>query len=83
MSLFADDVAHLCRELGLAHPVVVGHSLGGMIGNELAARHPSLAGAVVAVGPGPIDPLPATADMFAAAVAAFEGPDGEAVCDGH
>src|SRR5687767_13342893 len=32
----ADDVASLCDELGISKPVVVGHSLGGMIGIELA-----------------------------------------------
>lgn len=37
---FADDLAWLCRELGLYRPVVVGHSLGGMIALDLAARYP-------------------------------------------
>lgn len=74
----ADDVAWLCDELGLARPVVVGHSLGGMIGIELAARYPTLLGAVVAVDPGPIDPLPHARRMFEGLVAQLEGPDGEA-----
>src|SRR5690349_24704233 len=30
--------ARLCRELGLANAVIAGHSLGGMIGVEMAAR---------------------------------------------
>lgn len=74
----ADDVAALSRELRLSRPVIVGHSLGGMIGIELAARHPSLARAVVAVDPGPIDPLPQTRQLFEALIAQLEGPDSDA-----
>ena len=56
VATLADDLARLCEELGISKPVVVGHSLGGDIGVELAARHPSVPGAVVAVDPGPFDP---------------------------
>lgn len=42
---FADDLAWLCRELGLYKPVVVVHSMGA-IGLELAARYPELPGAL-------------------------------------
>jgi pimeloyl-ACP methyl ester carboxylesterase len=45
---FADDIAWLCRELGLAKPVIVGHSMGGMTAIEVAARHPDLPCAIVA-----------------------------------
>lgn len=75
----ADDVAGLCRELGLARPVVVGHSLGGMIAIELAARYPSLPGAVVAVDPGPIAILPEARAVFEEFISALEGPDAAAV----
>lgn len=74
----ADDVAAVARDLGLSRPVIVGHSLGGMIGIELAARHPSLAGAVVAVDPGPIDPLPEIRQLFEGLIAQLEGPDSDA-----
>jgi pimeloyl-ACP methyl ester carboxylesterase len=75
----ADDVAWLCRELGIPKPIVVGHSLGGMIAIELAARHPSLPKAVVAVDPGPINPLPEARSFYEGFPAQLEGPDGEAV----
>ena len=75
----ADDVAWLCDELGISRPVVVGHSLGGMIALELATRHPSRTRAVVAVDPGPIHPLPETQRFFEGFAAALDGPDGEAV----
>jgi len=39
---FADDVAALCRELGLERPALVGHSMGGAIVLAVAARHPAL-----------------------------------------
>ena len=79
----ADDVAALCRELDLKKPVVIGHSLGGMIGIELAGRHPSVAGAVVAVDPGPIAILPETRALFEAFIAGLEGPDSAAVREAY
>lgn len=74
----AEDVAALCAELELERPLVVGHSLGGMIGIELAARHPSLPTAIVAVDPGPINPLPGALRMFEALIAHVEGPTSDA-----
>jgi pimeloyl-ACP methyl ester carboxylesterase len=44
---FADDLAWMCAELGLKKPVVVGHSMGGMVALELAASHPDVPGAIV------------------------------------
>ncbi|HEU4436483.1 MAG TPA: alpha/beta hydrolase, partial [candidate division Zixibacteria bacterium] len=72
---FADDVAWLCRELRILRPVIVGHSLGGMIAIELAARYPSLPGAVAALDPGPIDPLPRARSLFEEFATQLEGPD--------
>ena len=39
----ADDVVAVCGAAGIERPVLVGHSLGGMIAVELAARCPSFA----------------------------------------
>ena len=46
---FADDLAWLCRELGTYKPVLIGHSLGGMIVLDLAARYPDVPAAIVAL----------------------------------
>ncbi len=75
----ADDVASLCRDAGITGPVVIGHSLGGMIAIELAARHPSLPAAVVAVDPGAINPTAEDRSVYEGLAAQLEGPDGEAV----
>jgi pimeloyl-ACP methyl ester carboxylesterase len=75
----ADDVAHVCSELGIERAVFVGHSLGGMIGVELAARHPTVPRALVLVDPGPIDPLPSTVRLFESFAEQLAGPSGEDV----
>ena len=47
MAAFADDVAWLCGQLALKKPIVVGHSMGGLIAVELAKQFPDLPGAVI------------------------------------
>lgn len=49
MAGFAEDLAWMCAELGLDGPVIVGHSLGGLVGLELAAAHPECPSAVVLI----------------------------------
>lgn len=75
--VLADDVARFCAAVGIDRPVVVGHSLGGMIAVELAARYPALPRALVLVDPGPIDPLPETIERFSAFADQLESPSGE------
>ena len=43
----ADDVRAFCDAVGIVRPVVVGHSLGGMVAMLYAARHPTHPGALV------------------------------------
>ena len=73
----ADDLAWLCEELGVVRPIVVGHSLGGLVGLELAARHPSVPKAVVAVDPGPIDPLPGSSERLSALMSSVRDTNAE------
>lgn len=75
----ADDVAWLVDEIGISKPIVVGHSLGGMVAVDLAARHPFVPLAIVAADPGPINPLPETRRVFEDFERALDGPDGETV----
>ncbi len=79
VTTLADDVVWLCRELGVVDPVVIGHSLGGMIGVELAARYPTLPAAIVALDPGPLYATPEALRFFGGMADQLEGPDGAAV----
>jgi len=47
ISAFADDVVWVCGQLGLSRPLLVGHSMGGIVAFDVACRHPDLPGAVV------------------------------------
>jgi pimeloyl-ACP methyl ester carboxylesterase len=47
MQLFADDLAWMCAQLGLEKPVVIGHSMGGVV--ALALRYPELPSAIVMI----------------------------------
>jgi pimeloyl-ACP methyl ester carboxylesterase len=49
MQVFADDVTWLCRELGMVRPVVIGHSMGGIVGFDLAVRYPELVAGIVMI----------------------------------
>jgi pimeloyl-ACP methyl ester carboxylesterase len=47
MEVFADDLAWRCGRLDHAKPVEVGHSMGGKVAFDLAARYPDLPSGVV------------------------------------
>lgn len=69
VSAFADDVAWLCREVGLDRPVLVGHSMGATVVLDVAARHPGVPGAIVMLDAAPI--VPATTATVAADLTAL------------
>jgi len=46
---FAADIAWQAQQLGLHKPVVIGHSLGGMIALELCGRYPELASGLIMI----------------------------------
>lgn len=47
----AADVVRLCEGLGIDHPVIAGHSMGGAIALEIAASNPTFPAALVLVDP--------------------------------
>jgi pimeloyl-ACP methyl ester carboxylesterase len=49
MTGFSDDIAWQCRQLGLQKPVVIGHSMGGVIALDLCGRYPDLASGLVMI----------------------------------
>jgi pimeloyl-ACP methyl ester carboxylesterase len=53
---FVDDVAWLIGELSLARPCFIGHSMGGVIGLNLARKHPELLSGLVMVD-SPVIPI--------------------------
>ena len=47
MEGFADDVAWMCDRLRIEKPVMIGHSMGGIVAFDLACRYPTLPSAIV------------------------------------
>lgn len=73
MAAFADDLVWLCRQLGVTRPVVIGHSMGGVIAMVLAAQFPDVPAAIVSVD-SPILPSAPLPDTLAPFVAALRSP---------
>jgi pimeloyl-ACP methyl ester carboxylesterase len=44
---FSDDLAFVVAHLGLDRPIIVGHSMGGMVALDFAGRHPEQASAAI------------------------------------
>jgi pimeloyl-ACP methyl ester carboxylesterase len=65
---WADDVAGLCRALGIERPYLVGTSSGGLVAMHCAARHPALvAGLILDSTLGVPTSMAETLDVFARA----------------
>ncbi len=63
MQVFADDVAWLCGELNLSKPILIGHSMGGIVAFDLAARYPDLPAAIVMLDSAVVLPVAARAGI--------------------
>ncbi|HVP04328.1 MAG TPA: alpha/beta hydrolase [Dehalococcoidia bacterium] len=82
IEVFADDVAWLIAEIGLEKPVIVGHSMGGVIALNLVRKHPGLAGAAVFID-SPLVPLPETArGLIPPLLAGMQSPAYKSVAEG-
>jgi pimeloyl-ACP methyl ester carboxylesterase len=73
---FADDVAWQCDQLGLEKPLIIGHSMGGMVALELCGSRPDLAAGVIMID-SPAMPLPALKESpdMRRLIEAIGGPD--------
>jgi pimeloyl-ACP methyl ester carboxylesterase len=49
LELFAGDIAAICGDRKLEHPILVGHSMGGTIALEVATRYPDLLSGIVLI----------------------------------
>lgn len=72
--VFVEDVAWMCDQIGLRNSVLVGHSMGGIIVLELAARRPDLAAAAILLD-APVFPPPSLANAMKALAREFRGPN--------
>jgi pimeloyl-ACP methyl ester carboxylesterase len=76
---FADDLAWLVEQLDLGQPVVIGHSMGGTVAMELAARYPERVAAVVAIDSSLLPTEAARKLVLSELVPGLRGPDYRAV----
>ncbi len=74
MQALADDLAWTCGQLGAVQPVLVGHSMGGLVALELAAAQPERVRAVAMID-SVLLPGGNRAGVVHAEVAGLRGPD--------
>jgi pimeloyl-ACP methyl ester carboxylesterase len=73
MSAFAGDLVWLCSQLRVEKPVVIGHSMGGLVALVLAWKFPVVPAAVVTID-SPILLAPAIVDGLGPFIAALRSP---------
>ncbi|MCB2191659.1 MAG: alpha/beta hydrolase [Deltaproteobacteria bacterium] len=73
MEGFAEQVASLCRHVGLKRVVAMGHSLGGAVVATLAARHPELVRGAVCLDTTLLAPARIVKQALPAMLARLEG----------
>jgi pimeloyl-ACP methyl ester carboxylesterase len=79
---FAADIQWLIDELGLERPVLIGHSMGGVIAADLARKHPEATRAVVLVD-APVVPLgPELRPVAESLIAGLQGPSYKQIAEG-
>jgi pimeloyl-ACP methyl ester carboxylesterase len=76
--VFADDLAWVCEQIGLEKPVIIGHSMGGIVVFDLAARYPALPSAVIMLDAAIVLPS-ASREAIPAFLETMQGPDYEEV----
>lgn len=59
---YAKDIAYLCQCLDINKPILVGHSMGGMVAVEFAAKYPLVPSALVLISSGVLFPKAALDD---------------------
>jgi pimeloyl-ACP methyl ester carboxylesterase len=80
--LFADDLASMCTRLGVESPVVIGHSLGGLVALDFASAYPDRLAAAVLID-SPLLPGGDRAEVVRDLVAGLRGPDPDAALRGY
>lgn len=74
IAAFSDDVVWMCRELNVKRPILVGHSMGGIIAFDIATRYPDLPAAIAMLDAAIVLPDTARA-VIPAFLESLEGPD--------
>lgn len=75
MEVFANDLSWLCDKLSLTRPAMVGHSMGGNVVLEFAARFPQIPSSLVMVDSTMFAPEPMLDTMVGELAEALHGPE--------